>query len=474
MPRIAFFDARAIAGVEDGDSLASWADSVGGVVASQANAPAQPIYRASGLSTYPAVEFSTSRYLENATTNLLTADGARTVVVVGRSSVAAGGTLFTFRRSAALFVCQSLTLVNGHFVYTDGAVAANNATVPNPGAELAGRFVSVHRTAGAGSKIRYRLNGSNRAVTQSGSVATLTGAAGFTVGGRADEPSLGWSGVIAEIHVYDEDLSDAALAALEAEIAARYAPAPSDTYSAAVLQDIPLVYARLNEPGGSVLHDSSGHYRHGTYTGGVTLGTPGLVAGSADPAATFNGSDAQGTVPYGAWMPGGSMPFTAEAICGPLPTTGGRRIVLSRGSLGFEAHFHITYDPLTFEWKLWLYRGDAPEYWIAGYVLAVAERGCSKYHVAATFDGATGRLYLQGAQKASVAGGALRNPNHDFRVAAGYIETASLEGWWLGIIDEVALYGAALSAGRIAAHASAMGSPSCGCVPATAEVWEVE
>jgi hypothetical protein len=74
------------------------------------------------------------------------------------------------------------------------------------------------------------------------------------------------------------------------------------------------------------------------------------------------------------------------------------------------------------------------------------------YHVAGTYDGTTMRLYLNGVQVATTAltGAVTQNTN-----------TLTIGSWdgssefLRGSIDEVAVYGTALSAARIAAHNTA-------------------
>jgi hypothetical protein len=62
-------------------------------------------------------------------------------------------------------------------------------------------------------------------------------------------------------------------------------------YTAAVLQDNPVAYWRLDEPANSTTAlDASGHGADGTYVGGVTLGQTGALAEDPDTAALFDGA----------------------------------------------------------------------------------------------------------------------------------------------------------------------------------------
>jgi hypothetical protein len=72
-------------------------------------------------------------------------------------------------------------------------------------------------------------------------------------------------------------------------------------------------------------------------------------------------------------------------------------------------------------------------------------------HMAVSFDGSTLRLYVNGAQAASMAATYVVNPTAAFGIGA-----LDYSGTWgdffTGQIDEAALYGTALSASRIQAH----------------------
>ena len=83
------------------------------------------------------------------------------------------------------------------------------------------------------------------------------------------------------------------------------------SYESVVLTNTPEAWWRLNDPSGSsVMSDSMGRH-DGTYSGGVTLGVPGLPFSSTT-AATFDGNNGTyGLVPYNAIL--NSEVFTVEA-----------------------------------------------------------------------------------------------------------------------------------------------------------------
>lgn len=65
----------------------------------------------------------------------------------------------------------------------------------------------------------------------------------------------------------------------------------------------PRAWWRMGDASGTVMADSSGNGRHGAYTGAVTLGAPGAIAGDSDTAVTINTTSQEAHVNYDAtWM----------------------------------------------------------------------------------------------------------------------------------------------------------------------------
>ena len=77
------------------------------------------------------------------------------------------------------------------------------------------------------------------------------------------------------------------------------ATASPPRWASAVLADNPVSYWRLDESSGTNAADSKGS-NTGTYTNGPTLNQPGALAGDADTAVSFDGSDDYVTVPNSA------------------------------------------------------------------------------------------------------------------------------------------------------------------------------
>lgn len=207
---------------------------------------------------------------------------------------------------------------------------------------------------------------------------------------------------------------------------------------------------RLDEREGTVAADRAGD-NDGAYAPGVRLGATGLIAGDPDTAIAL---DARGE----AYVDAGDVldfpgfaPFTVEAWIAPgefqspyprilqkdgVDENGNRQgylVYLNKetGKLGFErwrdgeADVVTTPDPIAI---------DRP------------------IHVAATYDGSTMRLFLDGAL---VAEGAAQRDLSDNAFGLRLGARSDGESPFFGILDEVAVYGAALDADTVAAHYAA-------------------
>jgi hypothetical protein len=212
------------------------------------------------------------------------------------------------------------------------------------------------------------------------------------------------------------------------------------SYASTVLADSPLGYWRLGEPSGTVATDATGHGNSGTYSA-VTLGSQGLVD-DANTAVTFNGTTSN--VSLGTLTVSGTG-ATIEAV---FKWISGNSVIF-----GFEGN---PFEPNSFWMRiqggvLQVIAGDASG--LGRIVATGAITSGVRYHVAGVYDGANNllRVYLNGTQVATTA-------SSSAIIASGafFIGKSSVSGgFFSGTIDEVALYTTALSAARVAAHATA-------------------
>lgn len=223
---------RADAGVQsapdveatDGDSVAAWRDqSPRGHVVGQVEPGRRPILVANGIRNQPALRFDGGDWLLDATTNLTSAEGARTVIVVGQASeTGPGGAVFTFRRTRPVCALQHVLHAGTYYVYSDGVNGSGNSTIPNAIDAIRQPCVMAFASPAAGQKLAVWLNGQKQEVTQPGAVGPDSGSTGFTIGNREEYPDFGWNGLIGEVLVYDRLLAEDEMATLARELSLRY------------------------------------------------------------------------------------------------------------------------------------------------------------------------------------------------------------------------------------------------------------
>jgi hypothetical protein len=201
--------------------------------------------------------------------------------------------------------------------------------------------------------------------------------------------------------------------------------AAATTYTARVLASAPLAYYRLGEPGPPTMVDSSGNGHHGTYGGLVVFGGPPAITNTTDASASYVvGSSATG-------IPAPQTAYTLEAWVRPddgAPATfvgqaGAGELFVSGGFLGLNQ------------------TGD--DVLSAGPDLTAG----TWWHVAATWDGATTRLYVNGTEVATSIT-ANTAPSGSSPVILG----DGPHGGFIGGLDEVAYYPTALSPAALADH----------------------
>ena len=223
--------------------------------------------------------------------------------------------------------------------------------------------------------------------------------------------------------------------------------ATAKTYSATVLADHPVAYWRMDETTGSTMADASGNANQGRYVGIYTLGQPGALAGGAvafdgqsGAASVMNSPSLQvNTVTIEMWIKKHTDTEYGVYVAKNVEPGGGAGSswfqVLNSHHNG-ELEFRVTSD-------------GAPAV-LSNSTLALN----TWYYVVATYDGATAKIYLNGKLDGTLKVTAVPKQTSDplfiGRRMDGLFADASLAN--------VAIYSAALSAARIAAHWQASGS----------------
>ena len=225
---------------------------------------------------------------------------------------------------------------------------------------------------------------------------------------------------------------------------ASFAIAPATPYVAVVGSDAPAGYWRLGEASGTTLTDSSGHANNGTYLGGVTLGQAGALAGDANRAARFDGIDDSGRVPDSASLDVGGA-FTVEAWINRSSVSASTEL-FNKGAGGLQLAV--------------LSAGSGNQVFLrkAGVsTIARSQDGVPAdgryHHVVATMDGAgSAHIYIDAVESTVQLGPTLTVANTAFPLTFGSAGGAPTT------LDELALYGRALTAGEVEEHFVAAGA----------------
>jgi hypothetical protein len=219
------------------------------------------------------------------------------------------------------------------------------------------------------------------------------------------------------------------------------ATCPPSPYADAVLGEPSLrAYWRLGESSGSAARDSAGT-RDGTYLPPVGLGVAGALSGDTDTAVALDGTGGRVDVP----SLGSSDDFTIEGFeriqsGGAQPSNGNHTLY------GLAGRVRLLPRP----------NGVYAGVWLGGTEYKLQRSTASNVgiwvHWAFVRDGSTLHLYRNGTEVGSLAGlpaGSAAITGSIGRQGTSYSAHAD--------IDEVAVYGGALSQARIQAHLTASG-----------------
>lgn len=234
-----------------------------------------------------------------------------------------------------------------------------------------------------------------------------------------------------------------ALIQTTARLVMREAQLDLEGYADMVIADGPLFYWRLGESSGTVAADASGNGRTGTYAGSPTLSTASLLPGATENnAVTFDGTNDRVTVADAAWMDVSIL--SVEAWIKTTATAAYRNII-SRDDSGSN--------------KMWQFRVTSSNYlelvlWVTGPTAAVFTTAAIMtdgiaHHCVATYDGVAVEIYVDGIRVLRTA------ETRTLLTGTRLIEVGSIAEsaqFFSGTIDEVAMYGRALSAAEIRNH----------------------
>ncbi|HSC21425.1 MAG TPA: LamG-like jellyroll fold domain-containing protein, partial [Solirubrobacterales bacterium] len=214
------------------------------------------------------------------------------------------------------------------------------------------------------------------------------------------------------------------------------------SYESVIKEDSPKGYWRLGESSGTEAKDSSGNAQNGTYKNAPTLGVAGAIGLDSNTAVSLAAASKQ-------WV---SIPDSATLDLGDILTyeawvkrvsTGTGQTILDKGSGSLIVRFLANN-------KVLVRRNGVAN--ICESTVAVTDT-TSWHHIVVTKNGATVKIYIDGVDvTGTVTNSTLVNTAVVLGIGAA---DAGEEEFFNGSIDEVAVYGTALSKARVEAHRAA-------------------
>ena len=255
-----------------------------------------------------------------------------------------------------------------------------------------------------------------------------------------------FNGTIDDVSLYTAPLSQAKIIDhfTKSGRQSTVAGSPADAYGARIYADSPDLYWRLGESAGTTAADSSIAGNAGTYSGGVTLRGASGISGTSNTSARFDG--ATGLVASKTAFVNPQV-YSVEAWFNSTTTAGGKIVGFGNSDTGtssrYDRHIYLTDDgSLAFG----TYTG------VRNLITTSAKYNDGAWHqVVATQSSAGLRLYVDGVLVGSDSATSAQNYTGYWRVG-GDTTWGSSSTHVDARIDEVAVYGYALSADTVSEH----------------------
>ena len=220
------------------------------------------------------------------------------------------------------------------------------------------------------------------------------------------------------------------------------------SYAATVMEDAPLGYWRLGEPSGTVVADSSGNSYTGTAIS-CTRGAASLVNNNGgDLAISGDGTSSQITVGAASALYNLNRNCTIEAWCKPIySATGQSSGIWSAGLGGICIRANFDSAGVQIEWL--------KDYTVSYRAFGTNLPNNTRFHLMFAINSSGVRsLYINGALFDTASPGATFAGQY-VRIGADGRDASTVGTFLHGTLDEVAVYGTALSAARAATHFAA-------------------
>lgn len=220
-------------------------------------------------------------------------------------------------------------------------------------------------------------------------------------------------------------------------------------YTTTILKKLPLAYYRLGESSGTSVSDASGNNYTGGIHGGVTLGLPGAIKRDANTSVQFDGSSGYISLPSALTLPTSHFSIEFWMNISSRTALANYPCVVSQDNaqsnlVGFNVGLFPAGTDGTFfnlavggVWK----QATSSTIFVVG----------TWYHMVYTFDGTTMVISTNGVQAASLSASGAMSASSNV-ITIGNLLSGD---FYAGMVDEVALYGFALTSSQIAENYSA-------------------
>ncbi|MCI0679652.1 MAG: LamG domain-containing protein, partial [Actinobacteria bacterium] len=242
----------------------------------------------------------------------------------------------------------------------------------------------------------------------------------------------------------DASAQDLAMGSLAVYLVDRINNPTGFIYSEVVLADGPIAYWPLNEGAGTTASDVTGNGHNGTYTNSPGLGQTGIMLdGTGATSVDFEGSEHVLGADWATLDFAGTTAYTLEAWIETDTVASGSAIIIQKQVSSSGVGWELIRNTATLHCNR---IGASGSQSVNSGTISTATR----YHVAATFDGTTLRLYLNAVEVDS--DGTTQSQDANTVAVSIARDSADSSSNFNGRIDEVAVYDRALTPAEILEH----------------------
>ncbi len=220
-------------------------------------------------------------------------------------------------------------------------------------------------------------------------------------------------------------------------------------YRDEILTDQPLGYWRLGEASDATVAVNAGSLGatgNGELINTVVFGGEGALTSDPDTSAYFAGDQSKVQIPYAAEL--NPTAFTIEAWTRVSSDSAGYRSPLASRDDSPQRGFIFYCDPSN-NWQFWTGTGEQVGWNVVGGAIADPDVWA---HLVGTFDGTNKLFYVNGVLVGANQSRFAPNGARVLRIGASATESSVGDFFFVGDVDEVAVYSKVLPSDRVTAH----------------------